>query len=194
MRVYVIRHGESVNNLLKRWTGWYDAPLTEKGYEDARCVKDFLSDVSFDKVYSSDLTRSVETAKTAMPNHEIETSTLLRETSLGSMENRPWADLNEEQKKICASKGYVEFGGESKEDFNDRISKFFKMLESSGYETVAVFTHGGWLRGSLNKVLGLDVPRNKILCGNCAIAIYDFNGEWTFNSWLNQLSANITPV
>ena len=33
MRVYIVRHGESQNNKDKLWTGWYDAPLTEKGRE-----------------------------------------------------------------------------------------------------------------------------------------------------------------
>ena len=34
MRVYVIRHGESETNRAKRWTGWVDAHLTDKGKED----------------------------------------------------------------------------------------------------------------------------------------------------------------
>ena len=33
MRVYVIRHGESENNLAKKWTGWMDVHLTDKGKE-----------------------------------------------------------------------------------------------------------------------------------------------------------------
>jgi broad specificity phosphatase PhoE len=111
MRVYVIRHGESVNNNLKKWTGWFDAPLTEKGYQDARYIKEFLSGVKIDKVYSSDLSRSIETSKTAMPNREIETTPLLREINLGSMENRPWTDMTAEQKERGVAVGYKEFGG-----------------------------------------------------------------------------------
>ena len=194
MRVYVIRHGESVNNNLKKWTGWFDAPLTEKGYQDARLVKEFLSGVKIDKVYSSDLSRSIETSKTAMPNREIEITPLLREINLGSMENRPWADMTAEQKERGVAVGYKEFGGETKDEFNARINEFFKILENSGFESVAVFTHGGWLRGSLDKVLGVNLPKSKVLCGNCAAIIYDYNGEWILNSFINNISAKVTPV
>ena len=31
MRVYVIRHGESETNKAKKWTGWLDVHLTDKG-------------------------------------------------------------------------------------------------------------------------------------------------------------------
>ena len=36
MKVYVIRHGESENNRAKKWTGWADVHITEKGVEDAK--------------------------------------------------------------------------------------------------------------------------------------------------------------
>jgi hypothetical protein len=57
-----------------------------------------------------------------------------------------------------------------------------------------VFTHGGWLRGSLDKVLGVNLPKSKVLCGNCATIIYDFDGEWILNSFINNISAKVTPV
>ena len=50
MRVYVIRHGESESNRDGVWTGWIDAPLTEKGRVDAAAVGIILSGVSFDKI------------------------------------------------------------------------------------------------------------------------------------------------
>ena len=67
MRVYVIRHGESETNLSKRWTGWKAVNLTEKGYEDAKKAGKIIGDVTFDKVFSSDLRRAKETAMTALP-------------------------------------------------------------------------------------------------------------------------------
>ena len=55
MNVYIIRHGESENNVKKCWTGWKDVDLTEKGYEDARYAGRILSGVSFGRIFSSDL-------------------------------------------------------------------------------------------------------------------------------------------
>ena len=45
MKIYVIRHGESVNNLKGLWTGWSDVELTEKGVLDAKKAGEFIKDV-----------------------------------------------------------------------------------------------------------------------------------------------------
>ena len=42
MKLYVVRHGQSENNLKKLFTGWTDAALTEKGIQDALGVREFL--------------------------------------------------------------------------------------------------------------------------------------------------------
>ena len=42
MRVYVIRHGESETNKAKKWTGWLDVHLTDKGKDDANKAGNFL--------------------------------------------------------------------------------------------------------------------------------------------------------
>ena len=138
MKIYVIRHGESENNLKEKWTGWYDTPLTEKGIEDAKAAGKILCGVSFDKIYASDLSRAVNTAKTALPNCEYETSALLREVNVGNLENQPSKVLNDEQLAHVFANGYEDFGGESNEHFFERVSSFAKSLESSGYENVAI--------------------------------------------------------
>ena len=67
MRVYIVRHGESVNNLNKLWTGWNDEELSEKGREDAKRAGDIIKGVSLDRIYSSDLSRAMDTARIAVP-------------------------------------------------------------------------------------------------------------------------------
>ena len=55
MYVYVIRHGESETNKAKKWTGWLDVHLTDKGKDDAKKAGNFLKRISFDKIlYLSD--------------------------------------------------------------------------------------------------------------------------------------------
>ena len=54
--------------------GWSDAPLTEKGIEDAKRVGRALSKVKFDYIFSSDLSRAVNTARlllAADPNTDL---------------------------------------------------------------------------------------------------------------------------
>ena len=63
-----------------------------------------------------------------------------------------------------------------------------KQLEDSDCETVAVFAHGGWLRGMLETVLGTYLPRKNVSCGNCAIGIFEYKqGNWMLHSWINQV-------
>ena len=58
MKLYMVRHGQSVANLNKQHVGWGQVLLTEKGEDDARGAGEILKNYSFDKVYSSDLLRA----------------------------------------------------------------------------------------------------------------------------------------
>jgi len=186
MRVYVIRHGESETNLSASFTGWMDVALTEKGKEDARRAGEMLKGVTFDKIYASDLHRAMHTAELAIPGCSYETSPMLREVGMGTLEGKPIASLTDEDRANVAKDGYTVFGGESKTAFHNRISGFLQMLSESEQGTVAVFAHGGWLRGMLDQVIGLTLPRNRISCNNCAIAIIEYTGEhWKLHSWIN---------
>lgn len=186
MRVYVIRHGESETNRAKRWTGWVDAHLTDKGKEDAKKAGEYLKDISFDKIFASDLIRAVETAEIALPNCSYEKSPLLREIDLGTLANEPLSVLTDEQKKNIRKYGYTDFNGESNTDFSVRVAKAMKTLEELNCETVAVFSHAGWLRTMLDTVVGAYLPRNHVRCGNCTIGIFEYeNQNWWFHSWIN---------
>ena len=187
MKVYIIRHGESETNLAKRWTGWHDVHLTEKGRSDAKRVGELLKSISFDRIYSSDLIRAVETAVGAIPGCEIyEKTELLREVNVGSLANQPLSVVDGEAKARIRDCGYSDFGGETQEEFRARILEFQSMLESLPCDNVAVFSHAGWLVGFLNEVVGFYLPRSKVACNNCAGGVFEFNdGDWRLFSWLN---------
>lgn len=59
----LIRHGQSQWNLENRFTGWWDADLTEKGEAEARRAGDLLADtgVDFRQAFSSVQTRAIRT-------------------------------------------------------------------------------------------------------------------------------------
>lgn len=186
MRVYVIRHGESETNRDKKWAGWLDVPLTEKGKEDARKVGELLQNVAFDKIYVSDLRRAAETAENAIRNCRYETSPLLREINVGTLANRPLSVLTDEQRKHVLQNGYAEFEGETSEEFYRRIRRFQAKLEASNDETVAVFSHAGWLCGMLDTVVGTRLPRASVCCNNCTVGIFEYgNRRWRLHSWIN---------
>ncbi|MBE6554416.1 MAG: histidine phosphatase family protein [Ruminococcaceae bacterium] len=187
MKVYVIRHGESESNRAKIWTGWFDAPLTEKGREDAVKVRAIISGVQFDKIYASDLSRARDTAVIAIPDCQPELSPLLREINLGSLTGKTLRIISDEEQRAEIQKnGYAMFGGESTEEFCGRIRRFRQQLEQKPYETVAIFAHGGWLRTMLDEVIGISLPHDRIHCRNCAVGIFLYeDGFWTLDSWIN---------
>ncbi|MBR3836779.1 MAG: histidine phosphatase family protein [Clostridia bacterium] len=185
MRVYVIRHGESENNRAQKYTGWADVHLTEKGRRDALLAADFLKNISFDKVYSSDLARAKETAECALPLYPYEESSLLREIDVGDVAGKPFSVLMKEEKERIPEQGYKPYGGESREEFHSRICSFQRLLEERKAENVAVFAHAGFLREMLDTVVGFRLPRNKICCDNCAVAVFEYDGDWHLHSWVN---------
>ena len=186
MRVFVIRHGESETNQDKRWTGWLDVPLTEKGRADAALAREALAKVKFDKIYASDLVRAKCTAEIALPSCTYETTPQLREINLGSLAGMPIASTTKEQRALISKEGYVAFGGESKEAFRERVVGFMKALEAKEHQTVALFAHGGWLRTALSFVVGVELPGKSICCNNCTVAVFEYeDAAWRLHSWIN---------
>ncbi len=62
-KLVLVRHGQSQWNLENRFTGWVDAPLTEKGMEEARKAGQLLKsqNFSFEKAFTSYLQRAIKT-------------------------------------------------------------------------------------------------------------------------------------
>ena len=63
MRLYLVRHGETVWNFENRIQGASDVPLNEKGREQAQDLANKLQEIKFFKIFSSPLVRALETAK-----------------------------------------------------------------------------------------------------------------------------------
>lgn len=102
MKLYIVRHGQTLFNYLERVQGWSDSPLTDLGIRQGNIVADHLSSVSFDRVYSSDLNRAIDTANFIIEKQEdsslvLEQTPLLREAYYGSFEGGseegPWGPV-----------------------------------------------------------------------------------------------------
>ncbi|KGE16836.1 histidine phosphatase family protein [Paenibacillus wynnii] len=61
--IYVVRHGETDLNKEGRLQGRQGMPLNENGIRQAECLRDKLSEIKFDYVYSSPQERAVQTAE-----------------------------------------------------------------------------------------------------------------------------------
>ena len=186
MRVYLIRHGESENNLARCFTGWMDVALTPKGECDAERAGALLRGIRFDKIYTSDLQRAKRTAEIALPGCVYETSPLLREINVGSLSGKHSSFITDETRQRIREIGYVEFGGETKQELCDRVAAFMRRLEALDYENVAVFAHAGILLNFLNEVMGAPIG-GKVVCDNCAVAVFEYGEKgWLLHSWINH--------
>ena len=188
MKLYFIRHGQSEANIKGTHAGWGDFPLTEQGRLDAVRAKKSLSGVKFDKAYSSDLCRAVETQRIALPDVAGEQTTLLREINVGSLTGIPFEEakksLGEEYSVNRKNYAFENYGGESYADFCVRVRKFFSLVEKSPYENVAAFCHGGFINTALDVVAGRFLEREIFKCDNCSISVFEFkDGKWSLNLW-----------
>ena len=66
--IYIIRHGKTELNKAKVLQGRSNSPLNEEGMLQAREAAELLGDVSFSRVFSSPLTRAVQTAEILAPH------------------------------------------------------------------------------------------------------------------------------
>lgn len=188
MKVWIIRHGQSETNNAGLWTGWHDAKLTEKGQEEAARAGRMLQGIRFDQVWSSDLSRAMETARRALPGCEPVTSPLLREINVGKLALQPLNVVEPDEKRDLIANGYAAYGGETHRELEQRILAFRETLETMEAENVALFTHAGWLHGFLNLALEVKLTRDHIRFNNCLVAIFEYqNGKWMLHSWMNAL-------
>ena len=78
MKVLFVRHGQSVDDIEKRYGGWTDYPLTPKGKAQIRKKITAIKSINgqFEAIYSSPLKRAQMSAKILSNNFKIPYQTL----------------------------------------------------------------------------------------------------------------------
>ena len=152
--IYIIRHGESEANQRDAFLGHTDLDLTEKGRIQAENTARYLSDVHFDAIYSSDLSRAFHTAEyTAREKGlEIIKNKGVREINAGVWENVTFSELEAEYPTEYGT--WVKdlpharcVGGESVVELAERvIPEFEKLARDNVGRTIAIFSHGTPIR------------------------------------------------
>ena len=185
MKIWIARHGQTDLNKKKLMQGRTDAPLNEKGIEQARRSRQNIGDVHFDAVYSSPLQRAKLTGAIigGVDISEVIEDPRIIETDFGRYEKRKYYALGLPMTaywtmpRIFPAPPTVEPIASMRE----RASSFLKELETHDYENVLVACHGGIMRalcGYLDEASdGLRWERAK----NCEIRVYEYkDGHHTF--------------
>ena len=92
-RIYLMRHAQVAYFEDGRPLRPDLVPLTETGREQARAAAELLAGIEFDRVITSGLPRTVETARIVAPTHEPESWPELREIDSGRLGDIPEDDL-----------------------------------------------------------------------------------------------------
>lgn len=188
MKLYLIRHGQSEANRKGVHAGWAQFPLTDQGKAEALAAGRLLEGLAFDKVYTTDLLRAIQTGELAMPGVAKEQTPLLREISVGALagksSNQCIAEYGENYMVQKAAYDFTAFGGENYEMMAHRVRQFLDMAESGDHACVAAFCHEGAVRTALDLVMGVRVNRKTMRCDNGSVTVFEhINGQWRLCQW-----------
>ncbi|WP_096201755.1 histidine phosphatase family protein [Bacillus sp. FJAT-45350] len=148
MKLYIIRHGESMGNRLGKIQGWQDFELSPTGKKQAQLVGSYLSTTTFDAIYSSDLTRAYETAVsiTDLQSTEVKKWSKIREIKLGPLEGKTKDEIHvafPETKATSILTSGVQ-GTETIEEITYRCRDILvELLSKHQGQEVAIVSHGG---------------------------------------------------
>lgn len=87
MKIYLVRHGETLFNLKGLIQGWCDSPLTQKGIQQSLVVGKTLQEIPFTHAYCSTSPRTLDTLKNILQDRDIPYTQLegLKEMNFGSL-------------------------------------------------------------------------------------------------------------
>lgn len=161
MKILLVRHGESEDDLSNSYGGWADFPLTATGQQQLSETAQKIEDlgVTFDIILASPLLRAQGSAEIISDklNVPVETFEYIKErNTYGIMcgmvkeeakEKYPWlveAYKNDE---------YVD-GSERIEDIKSRAQKAYELVRDRPEESLILVTHGNFLKAFIPVLLG----------------------------------------
>ncbi len=143
--IYVVRHGQTDWNVVRRTQGQTNIPLNDVGREQAKALTPYLSTLPIDVIVSSDLARAAETADIINQTLQKPCSrdARLREINYGEWEGslgylrtqEDWGIFNYHPDRIGAEPLFHVF---------ERVKSFCDAFKKQ--ENVLVVTHGGFIR------------------------------------------------
>ena len=179
MTLYLVRHGESEANAAHIFAGQTDSPLTARGREQAKVVAKALQPVHFDRIVTSALSRTKDTATLIAAGRglSVEVFDELKEIDLGEAAGKPFDEVR--ALPNYDGEGFTQWpGGESLDQVVRRAMGVIDGLvaESSG-KTICVVGHGGVTRILVSRFMGVLPKLIRVPATNTNITIVTFDEE-----------------
>ena len=192
--ITVIRHGQTIANKVGTLQGQLDTQLDDLGLLQADAVANRLKNYHFDIAYSSDLSRTMVTAKKIVafhPNLELNPTIELREWNLGIFQGQSINELKISNpnffnllKKETSPSPIP--GGESVVEFHNRVITFLDLIAKENLgKKVLLVSHGGVIQRMLIHTFGALAKNNiRPLCDNVSLSKFKFvDGQWQLITW-----------
>ena len=158
LKLYIVRHGETEWNVIKRFQGQLNTPLTEKGMEKLKETGKNLENVLFEEVYTSELERTVNSAEIILNENrgyknkkmELKKLTELNEVHFGVWQGLKYEEVflkyPEEANNYFYNVKNYKAENVKAENLKDALERFLrgikKILDNHKSGNILIVTHG----------------------------------------------------
>ena len=189
VEIVLVRHGETEWSRDLRHTGRTDIPLTDTGREEARMLRVPLSGWSFARVYTSPLSRALDTCRLAGLDDGAETTDALLEWDYGEYEGITTKEIRAGRPGWFLWRDGVP-GGETAEEVGARVDPLIAELKGADGD-VALFAHGHLLRVLTARWLGLPPQEGRLFAlGTGTLSVLGYERE---TEVIRRWNAPVTP-
>lgn len=189
--IWLVRHGQTDANLLGRYQGHLDIPLNETGREQVKAMglqlREELRARGLDGVqaiYSSDLTRTRETAAAAAEQLDMPVipDVRLREIYMGEWEGHTFSEIRERQPELVERR-YADPmheappGGETTFDVAKRLWPALDEYAArhQGDAPIVVVSHGMAIATVICRIRGISIARVfELVPGNAEVTMIEW--------------------
>jgi len=165
MKFILVRHGETMANIGKVYSGWSNYDLTEKGKLQIKILAQELRGYKVDAIYASSLGRTMETANeiAKIIGKEVVVDDNLKEINFGVFDGKTAKEIEEDYPNEWKSwindyESYRIPEGECLRDVLNRVKGFIDSIkEDEG--TCIMVSHGGVIQSIITYLLDLELNK-----------------------------------
>jgi phosphoserine phosphatase len=162
--IYLVRHGQTAWNREEIFRGRTDIPLDETGLKQAELAGEYLKEVEIEAIYSSPLSRALETAEKIARFHNLKVQPLegIIDMSFGNWEGHAHQEIKKNDSEIYGQ--WVETphlvrlpGGESLDDVRVRsMAALDEVIRKHPGKALILVSHRVVNKVLICGILGLD--------------------------------------
>jgi len=182
MKLFCVRHGETVYNMAGRIQGQFDSQLSPLGVRQCQAVAEVLAIEDIEAVIASPLSRALQSAQ-VIADHlrlPVKVDPRLMEINAGIFQGHTWEEIEakfaaEATRWRTQDPDYRIPQGESRREVMQRAGAALVDIREAGYRKSIVVAHGGSLSAAFKALLEIPAERNpfSLLNGSISTLTWD---------------------